>query len=194
MVIMILSYEPSISLCIQIHACDLMVVLIRILAWILVKNTSLYYTACSCKASPFSGGFRGCKCTPLWGLVMYFGIHNLQWRIQRGFHWFHGTSVFKDCLRKYYAQRFYLHYAYTGATHFSFNSSNNARVSTPVSRIRRAHGLRARKYYQKYVETTEAMSETSERIKAYSCIAPSAARDGEMQSVWEHLFSRALRG
>ena len=23
-----------------------------------------------------SGGFRGCKCTPLWRLVMYFSIHN----------------------------------------------------------------------------------------------------------------------
>ena len=52
---------------------------------------------------------------------------------------FHETPVFKGCLRKYYVQTFYLHYAYTGATHFSFNSSNNARVSTPVPRIRCAH-------------------------------------------------------
>ena len=96
---------------------------------------------------------------PLWRLVMYFCVHNLQWRIQRGFHGFQGTPVLKSCLRKYYAQTFYLRYAYTGATHFSFNSSNIARLSTPVSRIRRAHGLRARKYYQKHVETTETMSE-----------------------------------
>ena len=128
---------------------------------------------------------RGCKCTPHWRLVMYFCVHNLQWRIQRGFHGFHGTPVYKGCLRKCYAQTFYLHYAYTGATHFTvfrFNSSNNARV-THVSRIRRAHGLRARKYYQKHVEIIEKTSEESERIKAYSCIAPSAARDGDMQSV-----------
>ena len=47
-----------------------------------------------------------------------------------------------------------------------------------------ARGLRARKYYKKHVETTETMSEASERIKAYSCIAPSTlARDGDMQSV-----------
>ena len=32
--------------------------------------------------------------------------------------------------------------------------------------------------YQKHVETMETMSEESDRIKAYSCIAPSAARDG----------------
>ena len=38
---------------------------------------------------------------------------------------------------KYYAQMFYLHYVHTGATHFSCNSGNKARVSTPVSRIRR---------------------------------------------------------
>ena len=90
---------------------------------------------------------------PLAAIAMYFCVHNLQWQIQRGFHGFHGTPVFKGCLRKYYAQMFYLHYAYT-----SFNSSNNTRVSSPVSRIRRAHGLRAHKYYQKHVETIETMS------------------------------------
>ena len=67
-----------------------------------------------------------------------------QWRIQRGFHGFHGTPLLKGCLRKYYAQRT----TYTTLTselrmHFNFNSSNNARVSTPVSRIRRVHGPRA---------------------------------------------------
>ena len=39
-------------------------------------------------------------------------------------------------LRKY-------NYAHSGATHFSFNGSNNSRVSTPVAGIRLAHGLRA---------------------------------------------------
>ena len=78
-----------------------------------------------------------------------------------------------------------IHYAHTGATHFNFNSSNNARVSTPVSRIRRAHGLYVHVYttrstWQPLVET---MSKASERIKAYSCIAPSAVRDGDMLSV-----------
>ena len=73
-----------------------------------------------------------------------------------------------------YAQTYYEHYAHTGATHSSFNSSNNARVSTPVSRIQCAHGPRARIYYQKHVATIETMSEASERIKAYSCIAFSA--------------------
>ena len=96
---------------------------------------------------------------PLTAIAMYFCVHNLQWQIQRGFHGFHGIPVFKGCLRKYYAQMFYLHYAYTGAMHFSFNSSNNTRVSSPVSRIRRAHGLHAHKYYQKHVETMETMSE-----------------------------------
>ena len=35
----------------------------------------------------------------------------------------------------------------------------SARVSTPASRIRRAHGLCARKYYQKHVQTVETVSE-----------------------------------
>ena len=56
-------------------------------------------------------------------------------------------------------------------------------VSTSVSRIPRAHGLRARKCYQKHVATIETMSEVNGRIKAYSCIVPSAGRDGDMQSV-----------
>ena len=37
-------------------------------------------------------------------------------------------------------------------------------------------------YYQKHVATIETMNEASKRIKAYSCIAPSAARDGDMLS------------
>ena len=90
-----------------------------------------------------------------YGLPYYFSWStHLQRRIQRGFHGFHGTPLLKGCLRKYYAQTFYVHFAHTGAMHFSFNSSNNARVSTPVSRIRRAHGLLARIYCQKHVPAT----------------------------------------
>ena len=37
----------------------------------------------------------------------------------------------------------------------------------------------------------ETMNEASERIKAYSCIAPSAAMDSDMQSVCERLISYA---
>ena len=88
-----------------------------------------------------------------------------QWRIQRGLHGFHGTPLLKGCLRKYYEQTYYVHYPHTVATHFivfSFNSCNNVRVSTPVSRIRRAHGLRACIHYQKYMATIETISEASE--------------------------------
>ena len=46
----------------------------------------------------------------------------------------------------------------------------------------------------KHVATIETMGEASERIKVYLCIALSAARDGDMLSVWERLFSHALRG
>ena len=66
----------------------------------------------------------------------------------------------------------------TRRSHWSYalqlHISNNARVSTPLSRIRRAHGLCSR-----------IMSEASERIKAkvYSCNTPSAAKDGDMLSV-----------
>ena len=63
-------------------------------------------------------GSGGCKYTPLWRLVMYFCVHNLQWRIQRGFHGFHGTSVLKGCLRKYLAQTPTYTTLNTGATHF----------------------------------------------------------------------------
>ena len=72
----------------------------------------------------------------------------------------------------------YVHYTHTGATHFSFNNSNNTRVSTPVSRIQREYI-----YYQRHMATTETMRKASERIKGYSCIAFSAARDGDMLSV-----------
>ena len=115
--------------------------------------------------------------------ILFWGTPSSQFQIQRRFHGFHGTPLLKGCLRKYYAQMYHVHYAHTGATHFSFNSSNNTHVSSPVSRIRRAHGLRARIYYHKHVATLETMSKASEQIKAYSCIAPSAAKDANMLSV-----------
>ena len=40
-----------------------------------------------------------------------------QWWIQRRFH---GTPLLKSCLRKYYAQTYYVHDVHTGAMHFSF--------------------------------------------------------------------------
>ena len=48
-------------------------------------------------------------------------------------------------------------------------------------------------YMHTMVAIIETMSEASERIKAYSYIAPYAARDGDMLSVWEHLFSHTVR-
>ena len=79
------------------------------------------------------------------------------------------------------------------------HSSNSARVSTPSPRFSRrepgdeANGLCARIYYQKHVATIETMSEASERIKARVIFmhAPYAARDGDMLSVCERLFSNA---
>ena len=71
----------------------------------------------------------------------------------------------------------------------SIHSSNNALVS----RIRRAHAWSTCTYM--HVATIETISEANERIQAkVLCIAPSAARDGDMLSVWERLFSCALRG
>ena len=81
---------------------------------------------------------------------------------------------------------------------------NNTRVSTSVSRIWCAHGLYVHVYiyiyiyiyiyFQKHVATIETISEVNERIKAYSCNAPSAARGGDMLSVYERIISCALRG
>ena len=65
------------------------------------------------------------------------------------------TPLLKGCLQKYYAQTYRVHYTHTDATHFGFNSSNNACVSTPVSRIQRTHSLRT---HQRLVATIETMS------------------------------------
>ena len=48
-------------------------------------------------------------------------------------------------------------------------------VNSCIKNSTRAWPIRARIYYQKLVATIETMSKASERIKAYSCIAPSAA-------------------
>ena len=52
--------------------------------------------------------------------------------------------LLKGCLQKYYAQTYYVYYAHTGATHFSFTVAiTHVCHLIPVSRIRCAHGLRA---------------------------------------------------
>ena len=93
-------------------------------------------------------------------------LEHIQWRIQRGFNGFHGTALLKCCLRKYYAQTYYVHYTHTRAMHFSFTVAVTPLVSTHVSRIRRAHDLRARINCQKHMTTIETMSEARERTKA----------------------------
>ena len=90
---------------------------------------------------------------------------------------------------KYYAQMYYIHYPHTRATHFSFTvaiTHVSQLNNFLVSRIWCAHDLRACIYYQKHVAIIETMSGLKQRF--YSCIAPSAARDGVMLSVWECLF------
>ena len=99
-----------------------------------------------------------------------------------GVHGFHGTPLLKGCLRNTMRKRT----TYTTLTLKLRTSASTVaitHVSTPVSRIRRAHGLDAHISYQKQRATIETMSEESERIKAYSCIAPSASRDADMLSV-----------
>ena len=122
-----------------------------------------------------------------------------------GFIGFHGTPLLKGCLRKYqYAQTYYIHYAHTRATHFSFTLAITHNLPVHVNSIISCikNSMRA------WPTCTYILSEahgnhrdnerSEERIKAkfffYLCNAPSAARDGDMLSVWEDLFSRALRG
>ena len=101
-------------------------------------------------------------CWPLDTLLEANGLlTSSAWRIQRGFHGFHRTPLLKGYLRKYYAQTYYVHYAHTGATHFSFNSS-----ITQVCQL----------LYQEF-DARMAYVTTI-------CIVPSAARDSDMLSVW----------
>ena len=74
----------------------------------------------------------------------------------------------------------YTIYAHTGATYFGFNSSNNDVCRFLFQEFDADLRAHARKYYQKHVATIETVSEAIERIKVYSCIAPSAASDGDM--------------
>ena len=76
-----------------------------------------------------------------------------------GFHGFHGTPLLKGCLRKYYAQTYYVHYSHTGATHFRFTVAitHVCQLNFLVSRIRRVHALDARIYYQKHVATIDTI-------------------------------------
>ena len=78
-----------------------------------------------------------------------------------GFHGLHVTPLLKGCLRKYYAQTFYLHYAHTGATHFSFNSIAITHVCQLLYQKFDAcmPYMHARIYYHKHVVTIGTMSE-----------------------------------
>ena len=86
-----------------------------------------------------------------------------------GVHWVPwNPSFIKGCHRKcQHAQTHYIHYAHTRAS-FTVAITHDLPVSTqfPVSKIRRAHDLRAHIYYQKHMATIETMSEARERIKA----------------------------
>ena len=72
------------------------------------------------------------------------------------------------------------------------SASTVAIMHVCVSRIRHTYGVAI----YVHVNTTRSTwnHRNNERIKAYSCIAPSAAKDGDMLSVWERLFFRALCG
>ena len=89
-----------------------------------------------------------------------------QWRIQRGFNGFHGTPLLKGCLRKYYAQTYYVHYTHTRATHFSFTVAITPHVSTHVSRIRRAHDLPEEHDNHRDNERSERANESKDFIHA----------------------------
>ena len=89
-----------------------------------------------------------------------------QWWIQSGFHEFHGTPLLKGCLQKYYVQTYYVHFAHTRASHFSFTVPIT-HVCQPnnFSRMTRARPTCTYIYYQKHMATIETMSEAREWIK-----------------------------
>ena len=120
-----------------------------------------------------------------------FGSHEThQWRIQRGFNWFHGTPLLKGYLRKYYAQTYYVHYAHTRTTHFSFKVAtmhdlplcqlNNFLYQEFDACMTYVHVYTTRSTWQPQRQWAKRESELKQRF--YSCIAPSAARDGDMRS------------
>ena len=84
------------------------------------------------------------------------------------FHGFHGTPLLKGCLRNYYAQTCYLYTYTTLKLELRTHNSNNACVSINF-------------VYQEFdagmAYVNNKASELKQRL--YSCIAPSAARDGD---------------
>ena len=44
--------------------------------WLITRQTFVYPQRTTEFYAGVSGRFRGCKCTPLWQLVMYFSLHN----------------------------------------------------------------------------------------------------------------------
>ena len=136
-----------------------------------------------------SGGVRGVH--PLAASYVYICVHNLQWWIQRGF-----TGSMEPLFwRAAFENTMHKRCTYTTlATHFSFNSSNNARVSNPVSRIRLAHGLHAHRYYQKHMETWwkpwKQWTKRASELKLIHALLPLQLG----MAICNHLSSHGLRG
>ena len=87
-----------------------------------------------------------------------------QWRIQRGFHGFHGTPLFEGLLSKILSANVLCTlYVQTGAAHLSF--------TVAIKHMYQEFDAREA-YVHVYIET---ISEANERMKAKVCIAPSAA-------------------
>ena len=87
-----------------------------------------------------------------------------QWRIQRGFHGFHGTPLFEGLLSKILSANVLCTlYVQTGAAHLSF--------TVAITHMYQEFDTREA-YVHVYIET---ISEANERMKAKVCIAPSAA-------------------
>ena len=92
--------------------------------------------------------------------------------------------LLKDCLRKYYAQM----YTYTTFTLELCTSASTVAITHMCQLLYQEFDMRMAHVH---IYTTRSMWQ--QRVKeAYSCIAPSAARDGDMLSVWEWLFFGAL--
>ena len=92
-----------------------------------------------CKYSAVPVANSGGICTSLWWLVMYIFAYITYSGGSRGVSWVPWNPCFEGLPSKVLCTNI----VPTLATHFSFNSSNNTRVSNPVSRIRLAHGLHA---------------------------------------------------
>jgi len=131
-----------------------------------------------------------CDCTCVSTRNRWHSLRLPQWRIQRGFHGFHGTPLLKGCLRKYYVQTYY-------ATHFGFTVAiTDVYVHSIISCIRNLTRARPTSiyYYTWQPQRQWAKRESELKQRFYSCIDHTAARLASMLSVWEHFFSRALCG